>query len=161
MNLHFQVTRPEQAEQLWVVRDRVHFMGALDGTELHVLEVEVPPGSGTPPHVHESPEIFRVLSGELTFGRFGAGAPEFTVAGAGTVVTVPSRVPHNYQNASQAPARMLVVLERSMAEFFRDLGRREAPPAGPPSEAEIAEVMAACARHGITLLGGPAPANTH
>jgi uncharacterized RmlC-like cupin family protein len=76
------------------------------------------------------------------------------VASAGTVVTVPSRVPHNYQNAGPAPASMLVVVERSMAEFFRDLGRPDAPPAGPPSDAEIAAVMAACARHDITILAG-------
>jgi hypothetical protein len=48
---------------------------------------------------------------------------------------------------------MLVVLEQSMVDFFRDLGHKETPPAGPPTEAEIAEVMAACARHGITILG--------
>jgi hypothetical protein len=68
---------------------------------------------------------------------------------------VPSGVPHDYRNTGAAPASMLVVVERSMAEFFRDLGRHEAPPAGPPGEDEIGAVMAACARHGITILGGP------
>lgn len=151
------VTRPAEAESVWVVRDRVRFMGTLDGTDLCVLEVEVPPGSGTPPHVHDSPEIFRVLTGELTFGRFGDGAPVMEKAAAGTVVTVPSRVPHHYQNEGPVPASMLVVVERSMAEFFRDLGRTVAPPAAPPSPEEIAEVMDACARHGITMFGAPAP----
>lgn len=155
MTLTMHVTTREEADALWVVRDRVRFMGELDGTELAVLEVEVPPGSGTPPHRHASPEIFRVLSGELTFGRFGDGPPAMTTAAAGTVVTVPGHVPHNYQNAGTAPATMLVVVERSMAAFFRDLGRTAAPPAAPPGEAELAEVLAACARHGITILGGP------
>ncbi len=161
MNNTVSFVRPEEAEALWVIRDRVHFMGEVQGTSLNVLEVEVPPGSGTPPHVHDSPEIFRVLSGELTYGVFAEGPPAFTTASPGTVITVPSRVPHNYENRGSTPARMLVVVERSMADFFRDLGRPDAPPAGPPTEAEIAAVMAACARHGITVLGGPAPARTH
>ncbi len=149
------ITTQTEAEAVWVVRDRIRFMGDLVGTELSVLEVEVPPGSGTPPHRHASPEIFRVLRGAITFGQFGDGAPVLTTAHEGTVVTVPSEVPHNYQNTGATPAAMLVVVERSMTAFFRDLGRAEAPPAGPPSEAEIAEVVAACARHGITMLGGP------
>lgn len=149
------ITRPDEAEALWVVRDRIRFMGDVDGTHLAVLEVEVPPGSGTPPHRHASPEIFRVISGEVTFGLFAEGPPALTTAAAGTVVTVPSDVPHNYQNAGSTPASMLVVVEDSMAAFFRDVGRAELPPAGPPSDAEIQEVLAACARHGITMLGGP------
>ena len=149
------VVRGTEADAVWVVRDRVRFMGEVADTDLAVLEVEVPPGSGTPPHRHASPEIFRVLSGELAFGMFGEGAPRQVTAGAGTVVTVPSGVPHNYQNASAAPASMLVVVDRSMAAFFRDLGKTAAPPAGPPSAAELTEVLAACGRHGITILGGP------
>jgi quercetin dioxygenase-like cupin family protein len=151
------ITHAAEAETRWVVRDRIRFMGEVEGTELHVVEVEVPPSSGTPPHVHASPEIFRVLEGEITFGLFEGGPPRHVIAGAGTVVTVPSRVPHNYQNSGGVPARMLVVLERSMAEFFRAVGRVETPPAGPPSAEEIAAVIAACARHGITLL--PPPTN--
>jgi AcrR family transcriptional regulator/quercetin dioxygenase-like cupin family protein len=149
------ITRPEEAPALWIVRDHIRFMGDVAGTDLAVLEIEVPPGSGTPPHRHASPEIFRILSGEMTFGRFADGPPLVTTAGAGTVVTVPSQVPHNYQNASGAPATMLVVVDQSMVAFFRDLGRPAAPPAGPPSAAEIGAVLAACERHGITLLGGP------
>ncbi|MGE0639402.1 MAG: cupin domain-containing protein [Thermoanaerobaculia bacterium] len=145
------------AESLWVVRDRIRFKGELAGTELSVLEVDVPPGSGTPPHVHSSPEIFRVLDGEVTFGLIDGDSPSSVVAGVGTVVTVPSRLPHSYRNDSRRPARLLVVVERSMVRFFRELGKAEAPPAGPPSETEIAEVMAACVRHDIRILGG-APA---
>lgn len=156
MPASIRVTHALDADARWVVRDRVRFMGELDGTNLTVLEVEVPPGSGTPPHLHESPEIFRVLDGEITFGLFEVGPPRTVIAGAGTVVTVPSQLPHNYQNSGATPASMLVVVERSMAEFFRDVGRADAPPAGPPSPGEIAAVIGACARHNITLLGRPA-----
>jgi AcrR family transcriptional regulator/uncharacterized RmlC-like cupin family protein len=151
------ITRVADAEALWVIRDRIRFMGKLDGTDLNVLEVEVPPGSGTPPHMHESPEIFRVLTGEITFGQFDGPAPIETVATTGTVVTVPSQIPHNYRNAGETPASMLVVVERSMSDFFRDVGVREPPPARPPTAEEIGRIMAACERHGIRVLGG-APA---
>ena len=75
-----------------MVRDRVRFTGEVAGTELSVLQVEVPPGSGTPPA--PAPEIFRVLTRDETCGRFDDGPPSHVVASAGTVVTVPSPVPH-------------------------------------------------------------------
>ena len=154
MSSAISIVRAADAEAVWVIRDRITFLGEIPGTDMAVLEVEVPPGSGTPPHRHASPEIFRILSGEITFGKFD-GVPTQEVAGAGTVVTVPSSVPHNYQNAGSEPASMLVVVGEQMTAFFRDLGRRDAPPAGPPSEDEIAAVMAACARHDISILAGP------
>jgi len=155
MSPRIQVVHPSEAEVLWVVRDRIRFMGEVAGTGLSVLEVEVPPGSGTPPHLHASPEIFRVLDGEIAFGIFEDGAAREVVAGAGAVVTVPSRVAHGYRNAGVGPATMLVVVERLMIDFFRDLGRLETPPQGPPNDAELAAVFSACARHDISLLSGP------
>jgi quercetin dioxygenase-like cupin family protein len=154
MTARINITAPQDAETLWLVRDRLRFMGDLAGSDLSIVEVEVPSGSGTPPHRHASLEIFRVLSGEITFGLFEDGPPRQVRASAGTVVTVPSNIGHNYANTSDAPASMLVVVERSMTDFFRDLGSTSTPPAGPPSDAEIAAVMAACARHGIVMLGG-------
>ncbi|WP_181708768.1 cupin domain-containing protein [Chthonobacter rhizosphaerae] len=147
-----QITRREEAPAVWVVRDQVRFMGRLEGTDLTVLEVEVPPGAGTPPHRHSSPEIFRILSGEVTFGLFEDGPPRQVQAGPGTVVTVPSGVAHNYTNSGDSQASMVVVLETSMEAFFRDLGRSETPPAGPPSEDEIAAVIAACDRHAVEMV---------
>jgi hypothetical protein len=38
-----------------------------------------------------------------------------------------------------------------MKAFFEDLGRTEAPEQGPPTTAEIGEVMGACERHGINM----------
>lgn len=155
MNNHITITSLESAEALWVVRDRIRLRGDVPGTDLAVVEVEVPPGSGTPPHSHASPEVFRVLSGQVTYGIFSETPPRTVTAHPGTVVTVPPHVPHNYHNAGPGPATMLVVVDRSMVAFFRDLGRREAPAGGPPTPEEIASVMAACARHQVSVLGGP------
>jgi quercetin dioxygenase-like cupin family protein len=148
------VTLPEGAETVWVVRDRIKFMGEVPGKDLSLLEVEVPPGSGTPPHRHASPEAFRVISGEIKFGDFETTPPRFFVAGPGTVLTVPPNVAHNYQNSGDRPATMVVVVDRSMVTFFHELGRREEPVGGPPSPEEISAVLAACARHQIHLLSG-------
>lgn len=155
MNSTITIIPPEAAYTLWVVRDRIRFLGEVPGTDLALVEVDVPPGSGTPPHTHASPEVFRVLSGEVTFGLFASTPPREVAAGPGTVVTVPSGAPHNYRNAGSQPATFLVVVDRTMVAFFRDLGRHEPPPGSPPTAAEIAAVMAACTRHGINVLGAP------
>ncbi|KEC71029.1 UNVERIFIED_ORG: quercetin dioxygenase-like cupin family protein [Rhizobium esperanzae] len=142
----------ESAEALWVIRDKVQFMGEVPEMGLSVLEVTVPPGSGTPPHKHQSIEIFRVVSGEITFTLFDAAPPTQIVAHAGDVLTLRSYQPHNYVNTGTLPAQMLSIVENSMSRFFRDLGHTEVPPAGPPSNEEIEAVMAACQRHGIEIL---------
>lgn len=155
MTAEITVTPPEGAETLWVLRDRLRFMGEVAGTDLAMIEVEVPPGSGTPPHRHASPEIFRVQTGTIAFGLFGEGPPREAIAGPGTVVTVAPNAAHTYRNAGAEPATMSVVIDTRMIAFFRDLGRREPPPPAPPGPEEIAAVVAACSRHGITLLPPP------
>ncbi|WP_237217017.1 cupin domain-containing protein [Falsiroseomonas oryziterrae] len=144
------------AEAVWVIGDRVTFAGPLPGTDFVLVDIEVPPGSGTPLHRHASPELFRVLSGELVFAaEAGWAAP--LLAGPGDVVSVPPDAIHAYRNPGPAPARMLVVLDRAMETFFRDLGA-DAPIAGPPRPEDLARIGAACARHGVVLLEGPPPA---
>jgi quercetin dioxygenase-like cupin family protein len=153
------ILTPDTAPALYVVRDRIRFFGPVEGTNLKLVEVEVPPGSGSPPHRHASPETFRVLEGEITFGIFEPGRPpEQVAAGPGAVVRVGPWAGHNYVNLGPAPARMLVILDDGMIGFFEDLGTSATPEAGPPSEAEIGAIMAACQRHGIEVLAGPPPA---
>lgn len=150
------ILTPDTAPTLYVVRDRIRFFGAVPGSDLKMIEIEIPPGSGTPPHRHASPETFRVLEGEVTFGLFEPGqATEQVVGGPGAVVRIEGWAGHNYVNAGPTTARMLALLEDSMIGFFEDLGTGEVPQAGPPSEAEISAIMAACQRHGIEVLAGP------
>ncbi len=144
---------PSDAEFRWVIADRIRFLGRLPGFPIELLDIEVPPGSGTPPHTHESAELFYVLDGELTVRQFGKGIPPVVIhAGPGTSVTIPSRVPHNYVNESGAPVRMLVVLETSMVAFFRDIGSAEPSTAAP----DFARIGAAMQRHGIEALADAA-----
>jgi quercetin dioxygenase-like cupin family protein len=150
------ILTPDTAPTLYVVRDRIRFFGPVEGTDLKLVEVEVPPGSGSPPHRHASPETFRILEGEVTFGLFEPGhTPEQVVTGPGAVVRVEAWAGHNYVNLGTTPARMLVILDDSMIGFFEDLGSEVTPEAGPPSEAEIGAIMAACQRHGIEVMAGP------
>ncbi|RVH29286.1 cupin domain-containing protein [Sinorhizobium meliloti] len=104
--MNIEVTTASNADYLWVAADRIRFLGGVPGSDLELLDIEVPPGSGTPPHIHDSPELFYILEGEMTLRQFGAGLPPQVIkAGPGTAVRVPSRVPHNYSNESDKPIR--------------------------------------------------------
>ena len=152
MNTNVTVASPQKTTPFYVLGDQLRLLGSVDGRDLHVIEVTVPPGSGTPPHRHQSMEIFRVSAGEITFGIFGDGPPQIVKGGPGTVVTIPSLHGHNYTNSGTEPAAMTVVIEGQMRDFFEEVGSPTAPPPGPPSEAEIGRVMEACRRHGIEML---------
>ena len=152
MTHQISIITAQEAETVWVLGDEVKFMGTMPDGDLSVVEVTVPPGSGTPPHSHQSREIFRISEGEITFGLFGDGPPRELVAGPGTVLMIPSWAVHSYHNSGGVPAKMTAVLEVQMMGFFRELGRPERPEAGPPTEEQIAEVMAVCARHGIEIM---------
>lgn len=149
------IVRREEAETVWVLGDRLRFMGAVAGTDLHIVEVTVPPGSGTPPHRHASIEIFHVVEGEVTFGMFDGGPPRAVSGGPGAVVTVASNAAHNYANRGSTNAVMLVVVQQQMRDFFAELGAPEAPPPGPPPAAAMARILAVCALHGVEMLPPP------
>jgi len=151
------LTASKDINTIWVVRDRVRFSGQLEGTPVVMLEVQVPPGAGTPLHRHASPELFRVLSGEVVFTTFENGAERRMVGRPGDVLSVPSNAPHGYVNMSSEPAELLVVLDRAMEAFFRDIGS-EVPGSGPPTPEEMERVIAACAKHGVSFVEVPAAA---
>ncbi|WP_437354283.1 cupin domain-containing protein, partial [Neorhizobium petrolearium] len=147
------VNTPSNADCCWVVADKIRFLGSLPSSSVELLDIEVPAGSGTPPHTHEAAELFYLLEGELTIRQFGPEMPPVVIhAGPGTSVKIPSLVPHNYINESGKPVRMLVMLEASMVAFFRDIGTAE-PASGAPDFARIGTAME---RHGIEALASAA-----
>ncbi|KFL24916.1 cupin domain-containing protein [Brucella intermedia] len=146
--MSIQVTYAQDGEARWVVADRIRFLGGPAGANLELVEVEIPPGSGTPPHSHASPELFYILDGEITIRHFAASKPpEVVAARAGTSVRIDGHAPHNYVNESDRSARMLVLVEPSMTAFFREIGTAE-PQAAP----DFARIGAAMQRHGIEAL---------
>jgi quercetin dioxygenase-like cupin family protein len=148
------LTTSADAEHPDRLGDRIRFTGALEGTDAVLVEVTVPPGSGVPLHRHRSAEVFRVLTGRVDFLLPGEGAPQRIGAGPGDAVTVPPDAVHGYANAGHDTAMMMVLLDRTMAAFFRELGRPE-PITGPPGPEDMARIGAACARHGIAFVGPP------
>lgn len=107
----------------------------------------VPPGGGAPPHTHaHEDEAFYVLSGEIVFESEGEPAPRRLVAGG--FFFGPRGRRHAYRNATDQPARMLVLaapgggLDRMFAELAA------ATAAGMADPAEIAAITA---RYGVTV----------
>lgn len=70
-----------------------------------VIESTFPPSGGIPPHLHQRiNEAVCVLAGELVI-QVGERS---TTAGAGSFVFVPRGTVHAFQNASGAPATLLI-----------------------------------------------------
>lgn len=140
------------AETVYVVRDRMRFRGRFGETGISMLEVQVPPGACVPVHTHASPEVFRMLSGRVTFTVVEDGRERRLLAEPGDVINVPAGALHGYANTGTTPAEFLVLVDESMERFFREAGTM-LPGFGPPAEAELAALGTACAAHGITFAG--------
>lgn len=71
-----------------------------------MLESELPPGGGFPPHVHDDyEEVFYVLAGEIEYLIDDSWVP----APAGSTVFVPPGRVHGFRNNSDRPARHLAI----------------------------------------------------
>ena len=80
------------------------------------------PGYGVPTHVHNADdEFFYILEGELAV----IGPEGERTAGAGACVKLPRDIPHGFRNATDKPARMLVILSPGVQalEMFRHFDR--------------------------------------
>jgi quercetin dioxygenase-like cupin family protein len=95
--------------------DPYHWLGTLSLTKvrgastagnLDIVDHRVPPGYAPPKHVHrESDEVFFLLHGhlEVTCG------DDTWQAAPGSLVFLPRGVPHGFINASDGPARTLLI----------------------------------------------------
>jgi mannose-6-phosphate isomerase-like protein (cupin superfamily) len=71
-----------------------------------VCEMTTMPGEGVSRHVHDrDEEFYYILEGAY---ELEAGAERFT-AEAGSMVVIPSDVPHQFRNAGNVPARALMI----------------------------------------------------
>jgi quercetin dioxygenase-like cupin family protein len=118
-----------------------------------LAEATVLPGGGPPPHYHtREEESFYVLEGEITFtvdGRTVVGTP-------GTFVQIPRSTPHAFRNATDKPARTLILcapagFDKFMAQFATELPSCDAPPL-PPSPEEIEKLLRIAPDYGIVML---------
>jgi quercetin dioxygenase-like cupin family protein len=91
--------------------------GEQTGGRLTAAENVIAPGDGPPLHTHDAEdEFWWVIEGRL---RFKLG-DEIAETETGSFVFVPRGTPHAFQNAGDAPARLLVMFTPSGMERFFD-----------------------------------------
>ena len=104
-----------------------------------LIDMHIPPGGGPPPHRHDFEEMFSVLEGEIEASFRG----KKTIIRSGETINIPANAPHQFQNKSGKPARLLCVCSPAgQEEFFREVGvpvaTRTTPPPSLDREAEAA-----------------------
>lgn len=109
----------------------------------------VQPAGGPPPHFHcESDEFFYMLEGEL---EVWVGGKHATLR-PGMSATLPRAVPHRFDNATDQPAKVLIVVTPgSGAQFFDDIDAAHLTMPG-----DMEKLGAILARHDIHFVDQPA-----
>jgi quercetin dioxygenase-like cupin family protein len=118
-----------------------------------LLEQVVPPGMGSPFHVHEAEdEAFYIIEGEVAF--FTQGKKK--TVGPGGYVFGPRGIPHGFRVEGTVPARVLLVaspgagFENFVLEMSEPMTDLKSPPAGPP---DMNKMGALAAKYKIQILG--------
>jgi len=117
-----------------------------------LVEQLMPPGSGSPWHLHHAEdESFYVLEGTMTF----LVGDERITAGPGTYVFGPRGIPHGFRVEGDSPARMLLMATPAgFEEFVLALGERATAPGFPPATPpDMAKIMAAASARQVEILG--------
>jgi quercetin dioxygenase-like cupin family protein len=144
----------DAGETLWFFGGRTWLKatGAQTGGASGLIEQVMPPGTGSPWHLHHAEdESFYVLEGTITF----LVGDERITAGPGAYVFGPRGIPHGFRVEGERPARfLLMVTPAGFEEFVAELGEPATgpgfPPAAPP---DMAKVMAAAAARQVEILG--------
>lgn len=121
-----------------------------------LIDMHIPPGGGPPPHRHDFEEMFCVLEGEIEATLRGKN----TIIRAGETINIPANAPHQFQNKSKQPARLLCLCSPAgQEEFFREVGVPVAtrttspPPLDNDAEAAfVAKVKALAPKYRTELL---------
>jgi quercetin dioxygenase-like cupin family protein len=151
--LQTRFVRPGEGRSVWVAGDRytTRLGGAETGGAFALIEAEVPPGHGPPPHVHtREDESFYVVDGSIEFhadGESFRGTP-----GSWVVLAKGSR--HYFRNVGDTTARMLIlVAPAGLERYFDEVGREDT---GAPGEsdfgpAELGRLLEAAPRYGLRI----------
>jgi quercetin dioxygenase-like cupin family protein len=121
-----------------------------------LLDMHIPPGGGPPPHRHDFEEMFSVLEGEIEATFRG----KKSIIRAGETINIPANAPHQFQNKSKQPARLLCLCSPAgQEEFFREVGVPVATRTTPPptldeaaQAAFVAKVKALAPKYRTELL---------
>ncbi|MGH7800590.1 MAG: quercetin 2,3-dioxygenase [Thermodesulfobacteriota bacterium] len=119
-------------KSLWVLGDLYTFkvMGEETGGAFAVLEVQVQPQNGPPPHIHHrEDETFYVLEAEFSFLHSDI---TFT-ATAGSFVYIPKGTLHTFKNIGTSQGRFLAIITPAGFEkFFEEIGEPAIDKSSPP-----------------------------
>lgn len=138
-----------------VVGDRYTFLltGAQSAGACFMFEGFIPPGNGSPPHVHyHEDEAFYVIEGEFEINVAG----ESIRVSTGGFLFSKRGIPHNFKNVGTTPGRILItVMPAGLEKFFAEVGTKlqsgnDAPI--PPSPDDIARLIQAAPRYGMEIL---------
>jgi quercetin dioxygenase-like cupin family protein len=84
-----------------------------------LIDMHIPPGGGPPPHRHDFEESFIVLEGESEATFRG----QRSSVRAGATIHIAANAPHQFQNTSHHPARLLCICSPAgQEEFFATVG---------------------------------------
>jgi quercetin dioxygenase-like cupin family protein len=118
-----------------------------------MAEVSVPPGGGTPPHIHHrEEETFYLQQGTLTIQVGG----KTLNASPGDFVYLPRGIVHCFRNTGNVDIKFLLVvtpagLEKFFAEVFYPAGDSSAE-LRPMTEAFLARLLEAAPKYGLELV---------
>ena len=126
---------------------------ATDGA-YSVIEHDVPPEAGPPPHSHTHTEVLTVLDGEFEF----ILGQEMSRAGAGETVVVPPNTVHTTSNVGDRAGRLLSIYAPAGSWGFfpaagTPLAETEAPDLNRPVDLaglDMERILALATEHGIT-----------
>jgi len=108
-----------------------------------LIDMHIPPGGGPPPHRHDFEEMFSVLEGEIEAIFRG----KKSIIRAGETINIPANAPHQFQNKSRQPARLLCLCSPAgQEEFFREVGVPVATRTTPPPRLDEAAQAAFVAK---------------
>jgi quercetin dioxygenase-like cupin family protein len=154
MSLEYFAAATEHEQLEWIGGGVMSILldGRLTDGQLAVLRSQPAAGSAAPVHVHPNEdEIVVLLAGSAVFW---VGKDRYEL-GEGGVAMLPRRLPHTYRFTSET-ADMLVISTPAGAEgFFRAAGRNLSSPRPEGWTLSPADLAAAAAAHGQTVLGPP------
>src|ERR687887_123947 len=93
------VTKSATGQAVWMLGGRYTVRASSDdsGGELTVMEMELPVGSGPPPHTHSGGETVYIVEGTV---RYHVGDKTFD-AGTGDVIYIPAGTVENFEPTSK------------------------------------------------------------
>jgi quercetin dioxygenase-like cupin family protein len=110
-----------------------------------LIDMHIPPGGGPPPHRHDFEEMFSVLDLDGEIEAIFRG--KASIIRSGGTINIPANAPHQFQNKSRRPARLLFLCSPAgQEEFFREVGVPVATRTTPPPSLDEAAQAAFVAK---------------